>query len=240
MSGCQPNPNRRSPGPTSPDSPWPSPAGGIPTVPGWPCPTRRRRRRCGRRARRCVRSTPSTATGGSPLVGAAWPRWAPLPASRWLCSTAPPWSGRAPRRGWWDCRPTRRSLEAGVALVAAGEVVACSAGDVVARSLERLGAIVLTERPLAAPPRALVTEALLSGLRVEGLGLLSWSRDARELRQRLAFCYRVFSTPWPDVGDDTLLAGAVRWLGPELARAAGRDDLRRIDVVVALRRLLPL
>ncbi|OLB66080.1 MAG: ATP-dependent helicase HrpB [Actinobacteria bacterium 13_2_20CM_2_72_6] len=129
--------------------------------------------------------------------------------------------------------------EAGAPLIAASQEVTWSDGDVVARRIERLGAIVLTERPLADPPRALVTEALLTGLRGEGLDLLSWSRDARELRQRLAFCYRVFSAPWPDVGDDTLLAGAVRWLGPELARAAGRDDLRRIDVVVALRRLLP-
>jgi ATP-dependent helicase HrpB len=85
----------------------------------------------------------------------------------------------------------------------------------------------------------LVAEALLTGLRGEGLDLLSWSRDARELRQRLALCYRVFAAPWLDVGDDALLAGAVRWLGPDLAKAAGRDDLRRIDVLAALRRLLP-
>jgi ATP-dependent helicase HrpB len=129
--------------------------------------------------------------------------------------------------------------QAGAPLVAASEEVTWSDGDVAARRVERLGAIVLTERPLADPPRALVTEALLTGLRGEGLDLLSWSRDARELRQRLAFCHHVLAAPWPDVGDDALLTGAVGWLGPELTRAAGRDDLRRIDVVAALRRLLP-
>lgn len=129
--------------------------------------------------------------------------------------------------------------EAGVPLIAASEEVAWSDGDVVARRVERLGAIVLTAQPLPDPPRDLVTEALLTGLRGEGLDLLRWSRDGRELRQRLAFCHRVFSTPWPDVDDDALLAGALRWLGPDLAKAAGRDDLRRIDVVAALRRLLP-
>ncbi|PWU49677.1 ATP-dependent helicase HrpB, partial [Micromonospora globispora] len=38
--------------------------------------------------------------------------------------------------------------------------------------------------------------------------------------------------------DAALLAGAPRWLGPELARARRRANLARIDVAAALRRLL--
>ncbi len=165
----------------------------------------------------------------------------PLAGAKWLAvAVADRSAGRAAARVRLAAAIDEATArEAGAPLIAASEEVTWSDGDVVARRVERLGAVVLTEGTLADPPRALVTEALLAGLRGEGLDLLSWSREARELQQRLAFCYRVFSAPWPDVGDDALLAGAVGWLGPELAKAAGRDDLRRIDVVAALRRLLP-
>ncbi|NEA49650.1 ATP-dependent helicase HrpB, partial [Streptomyces sp. SID10815] len=59
-----------------------------------------------------------------------------------------------------------------------------SGGDVVARRVERLGAVELTARPLAAPDPALVREALLDGLRREGLGLLRWPAGGGLLRQR--------------------------------------------------------
>ena len=109
----------------------------------------------------------------------------------------------------------------------------------VARDLERLGAIALTERPIPRPDPHRVAEALVAGFRTEGLGLLDWTPGARALRDRLAFCRQVLGEPWPETTDEALLSGADRWLGPELARARRRADLRRIDVTAALRRLLP-
>ncbi|MFF4170405.1 ATP-dependent helicase HrpB [Streptomyces sp. NPDC001744] len=121
-----------------------------------------------------------------------------------------------------------------------GEEVRWEDGDVVARSVDRLGAIELTVRPLGtkADP-ALVREALLDGLRREGLGLLRWSREAVELRERLAFLRREVGEPWPDVSDGALTDRAGEWLEPELSRAGRRADLGRIDAGEALRRLLP-
>ncbi|MEU7295346.1 ATP-dependent helicase HrpB [Streptomyces exfoliatus] len=121
-----------------------------------------------------------------------------------------------------------------------GEEVRWEDGDVVARSVDRLGAVELTVRPLGtgAEP-ALVREALLDGLRREGLGLLRWSREAGELRERLAFLHRELGEPWPDVADESLVDRAGEWLEPELSRAARRADLGRIDAGEALRRLLP-
>ncbi|MEU4599880.1 ATP-dependent helicase C-terminal domain-containing protein [Nocardia sp. NPDC023988] len=124
-------------------------------------------------------------------------------------------------------------------LVSAGEEVRWDGGDVIARRVERLGAIVLSEKPLREPDSALVSAALREGLRAEGLGLLRWSDDARTLRDRLAFLHRTLGTPWPDVDDDALLADLDPWLGPELATARRRADLARIDAGTALRRLLP-
>ncbi|MEV3991756.1 ATP-dependent helicase HrpB [Streptomyces sp. NPDC049837] len=124
-------------------------------------------------------------------------------------------------------------------LLVAGEEVRWEDGDVVARSVERLGAVETAVRPLRDPEPALVREALLEGLRRDGLGLLRWSQGSVELRQRLAFLHRVLGTPWPDVSDGALLERAAEWLEPELSRARRRADLGRIDAGQALQRLLP-
>ncbi|MFJ9810238.1 ATP-dependent helicase HrpB [Streptomyces sp. NPDC101158] len=125
-------------------------------------------------------------------------------------------------------------------LLGAGEEVRWEDGDVVARSVERLGAVELTVRPLRedADP-ALVREALLDGLHREGTVLLRWSRDAEALRRRLAFLHRELGEPWPDVSEEALLGRAEEWLEPELSRARRRADLGRIDAGEGLRRLLP-
>ncbi|MEU2419956.1 ATP-dependent helicase HrpB [Streptomyces sp. NPDC007851] len=112
-------------------------------------------------------------------------------------------------------------------------------GDVVARRVERLGAVGLAVRPLRDADPALVRGALLEGLRQEGFGLLRWTPDAVALRQRLAFLRLRLGEPWPEVGDDALHARVDEWLEPELSRARRRADLGRIDAGEALRRLLP-
>ncbi|MEU1280564.1 ATP-dependent helicase HrpB [Streptomyces sp. NPDC005805] len=129
--------------------------------------------------------------------------------------------------------------EAASHLLTSFEEVRWAEGDVVARRVERLGAVELGARRLEAPDRALVREALLDGLRSEGLGLLHWSRDAEGLRQRLAFLHRVLGPPWPDVSEGALLERPDDWLEPELSRARRRADLARISAGEGLRRLLP-
>ncbi len=119
------------------------------------------------------------------------------------------------------------------------EEVRWSGGEVVARAVESLGAVELSARPLRSPAPELVRAALVDGLRQEGLGLLRWERDARALRDRLAFLRRTLGPPWPDVSDEALLAGVDAWLGPELDGARGRADLARVNAGAALSRLLP-
>lgn len=121
----------------------------------------------------------------------------------------------------------------------AGEEVHWAGGDVVARRVERLGAVELSVRPLKQPAPGPVREALVEGLRREGLGLLRWTRDTGQLRERLAFLHRELGEPWPDVSQGALLERTEQWLEPELSRARRRSDLARIDVGQALRRLLP-
>ncbi|RSN73428.1 ATP-dependent helicase HrpB, partial [Streptomyces sp. WAC 05379] len=128
---------------------------------------------------------------------------------------------------------------AAASLYHSGQEVHWADGDVVARRVERLGAIELAVRPMKDADPVLVREALLEGLRQEGFGLLRWSADALVLRQRLAFLRLHLGEPWPDVCDDALHARVDEWLEPELGRARRRGDLARIDAGEALVRLLP-
>ncbi|MBT2411838.1 DEAD/DEAH box helicase [Streptomyces sp. ISL-12] len=125
------------------------------------------------------------------------------------------------------------------ALLTEEDEVRWADGDVVARRVERLGAIELAARPLRDPDPGLVREALLEGLRREGFGLLRRSAEADALRQRLAFLHRHLGAPWPEVSDEELHARVEQWLEPELSRARRRADLARIDAGQALARLLP-
>jgi ATP-dependent helicase HrpB len=123
--------------------------------------------------------------------------------------------------------------EGGATLLRRGPEVDWHDGDVRARTVERLGAVVLSEQPLAAPDRLQVAAALQEGLRREGLDLLRWTPAARELRARLAACRSGLGGPWPDVGDAALQDAL------DLGSARSRADLRRLDVAAALRGLLP-
>jgi ATP-dependent helicase HrpB len=125
------------------------------------------------------------------------------------------------------------ALEAGSALHLERNEVSWRDGDVSGARVERLGAIVLAERPLPDPDPADVAVAVAEGLRLEGLGLLSWTPAARRLRARLAAAHAGLGDPWPAVDDEALLAAI------DVSGARSRADLTRVDLVAALRALLP-
>ncbi|GAA0271143.1 ATP-dependent helicase HrpB [Cryptosporangium japonicum] len=130
------------------------------------------------------------------------------------------------------------AVEAGAALLTSADEVRWHDGELVARTVDRLGAIELAERPLE-PDAHLRAQAVRDGVRKEGLNRLGWSSDARALRERLAFCAAAIGPPWPAMDDESLLARADDWLGPDLTTVRRRADLQKIDAGTALRRLLP-
>ncbi len=129
--------------------------------------------------------------------------------------------------------------EAAAARWSEAEEVRWKDGRVVARRVTRLGAIELASTTLASPDPLLVGGAVREGLRREGLQVLPWKESSRSLRHRMAFLHRALGGPWPSVSDEALLDDVDGWLGPELTKIRGTSDLRRIDVLTALRRLLP-
>ncbi|KAA1035745.1 ATP-dependent helicase HrpB [Pseudonocardia sp. EV170527-09] len=131
------------------------------------------------------------------------------------------------------------ALRAAAPLRVTGSEVVWSDGDVRARTVDRLGAIVLSEKPDRSPDPGAVREALVAGLRAEGTGLLRWTAGAVSLRERLGFLHRVLGAPWPDVSEEALLDSAADpagWLAGPLATARRRSDLARVDAGPALRR----
>ncbi|MDT0277547.1 ATP-dependent helicase HrpB [Blastococcus goldschmidtiae] len=125
------------------------------------------------------------------------------------------------------------ALEAGGPLHTDGDEVTWRDGDVRSARVERLGAVVLADRPLPEPDPAALAAAVTEGLRQEGPGMLTWTTAARRLRERLAAAHAGVGEPWPAVADDDLLAAI------DVSGARRRADLARIDVTAALRTLVP-
>lgn len=84
------------------------------------------------------------------------------------------------------------------------------------RETQRLGAILLSEKPLPAPRGAAADQALLEALRTHGLSILRWTDAVENLRSRLSFLHAVEGEPWPDLSDEALIARLDEWLLPFL------------------------
>ena len=98
-------------------------------------------------------------------------------------------------------------------------------GRVIARRVERLGALTLSERALPDPHPDALARAALDGLRSLGL---PWTAAAARLRARIALL--------PDLGavDDEALLADPDWLLPHLSVARTAADLRGLDLTPAL------
>jgi ATP-dependent helicase HrpB len=108
------------------------------------------------------------------------------------------------------------------------------AGRVRARRVRRLGALTLSEGALRDPDEGAVAAALCAGVRARGLQVLSWTREATQLRERLAFARALEGEGWPDTSESGLLDTLETWLAPRLAGMRTLADLHRADLSEAL------
>ncbi|TPK97062.1 ATP-dependent helicase HrpB [Mesorhizobium sp. B2-4-14] len=107
------------------------------------------------------------------------------------------------------------------------------------RETVRLGAITLAERMLPAPAGAEADHAIVDAVREHGLSLLSWSKEAETLRQRLSWLHRGLGSPWPDMSDAALLERLDDWLLPFLSGAASLAAVDPGVVPAGLTSLVP-
>jgi len=106
------------------------------------------------------------------------------------------------------------------------------------RERKKLGALLLEEKPLGRPPADKVLEALMDGIRTEGLDMLPWTKAARQLQQRIAFARRHDET-WPDMSDESLLSCLEDWLAGYAEGMKSRSDLQKLNLKDILEALLP-
>ncbi|MDI7774349.1 ATP-dependent helicase HrpB [Asticcacaulis sp. EMRT-3] len=100
----------------------------------------------------------------------------------------------------------------------------------------RLGAVILSSKPLERVPSDMLLEVEAEEIRAKGLKALKFSDGAQALRARVAFL-RAGDDSWPDMSDEALLTGLADWLGPY---AAGKSMLRLVqgEILQALKGLL--
>ncbi len=101
-----------------------------------------------------------------------------------------------------------------------------ASGQARARRVTSLGAIILDETPLPRPDGERAAQALANGVREFGVGMLPFSRDALQLRDRINFLHTSIGEPWPDVGDDALVSRLEEWFIPFQHGVRSLQDIR--------------
>ncbi|CAK7258585.1 MULTISPECIES: ATP-dependent helicase HrpB [unclassified Shinella] len=108
-----------------------------------------------------------------------------------------------------------------------------------ARRVVRLGAMILEETPLVRPSGPKAALALADGVRQLGLAVLPFSREAAQLRDRIGFLHRSIGAPWPDTGDDALLATLDSWFVPFQENTRGLEEVKPASLQEGLMALVP-
>jgi ATP-dependent helicase HrpB len=108
-----------------------------------------------------------------------------------------------------------------------------------ARAVRRLGAIMLSERPLPVPETEEAARTLARGVAALGLDALPWSKALAQWRERVMFLRRAEGEEWPDLSDAALAATIEDWLAPHLVGKAGLADIAPDELAEALRAFLP-
>ena len=109
-------------------------------------------------------------------------------------------------------------------------------GAVIARRVERLGALVLDAAPIRAADPERLRAAMLDGVRRMGLDVLPWTDEVRALQARVLAMRTWFpDEDWPDLSDAALARDLSVWLAPYLDGITRRAQLSRLDLAAMLR-----
>ena len=128
---------------------------------------------------------------------------------------------------------------AGAGLLHTEETATFESGKVRAVRRSRLGGIELTSTPIQAG-RELARRAIAESVRERGAReVLRPSEAFESLRARLGLLRAIYGDPWPEVTWEHLSETLDQWCPDALDRIAKGSDHARVDLVSALRGLLP-
>ncbi|MGA0598594.1 ATP-dependent helicase HrpB [Enterovirga sp. CN4-39] len=108
-----------------------------------------------------------------------------------------------------------------------------------ARSVRRLGSVLLGDKPLPVPATEDSARILARGLAGLGAAQLPWSDGSRQLRDRIAFLRSAEGPEWPDLSDAALGESIEDWLAPHLVGKRGLADISAAELRDALEALIP-
>ena len=114
-----------------------------------------------------------------------------------------------------------------------------ASGQARARRVVRLGAIILDETPLPRPDGEQAAQALANGVRHFGIGILPFSKETAQLRDRIGFLNASIGEPWPDVSDEALLSRLDEWFIPFQHGVRSLQDIRPGSLSEGILSLVP-
>ncbi|QSZ58042.1 ATP-dependent helicase HrpB [Rhizobium sp. ZX09] len=114
-----------------------------------------------------------------------------------------------------------------------------ASGQARARRVVRLGAIILDETPLPRPDGEQAAQALANGVRDFGIGILPFSKETAQLRDRIGFLNASIGEPWPDVSDEALLSRLDEWFIPFQHGVRSLQDIRPGSLSEGILSLVP-
>ncbi|MEJ8307225.1 ATP-dependent helicase HrpB [Saccharibacillus sacchari] len=95
--------------------------------------------------------------------------------------------------------------------------------------IRRIGAVILQSAQASSPDPEAVGEALLTGIRATDGRILPWSKEARELQNRMTFMH-LADSEFPAADDATLLAELEEWLLPYASGIRNEAQLKRLNL----------
>lgn len=93
-----------------------------------------------------------------------------------------------------------------------------------------LGSLVLKEGPVNDADPERVLEALMGGIAEEGLDILPWTKQSRQLLERIRLMRAHHPDDWPDLSEEALLAGMKDWLAPYISGIRSAGELNRLNM----------
>jgi ATP-dependent helicase HrpB len=109
-------------------------------------------------------------------------------------------------------------------------------GGVVSRRETKIGSIVLKSVPLPNPSQEQIEDAICKALVKEGEHLLNFDQAVTQWQNRIETLRKLYpNEAWPNVSTSYLLETNATWLKPYLSNVRKSEDLKKINLVEALK-----